>query len=47
MKAITIKSIDPEIFRKFKVACAQNDIDMRAAILDFMRNYPNQKPIKK
>jgi hypothetical protein len=43
-KAITIKNIDSEIFRKFKVACAQNEIDMRQAILDFMRGYPTQKP---
>lgn len=40
MKAITIKNIDPETFRKFKVACAENSIDMRQAILKFMRNYP-------
>lgn len=39
-KAITIKNIDPELFRKFKVACAQNEIDMRKAILDFMTEYP-------
>ena len=42
-KAITIKNIDPEIFRKFKVACAENSIDMRQAILDFMRDYPKSK----
>ncbi len=42
-KAITIKNIDPETFRKFKVACAENSVDMRQAILDFMRNYPNQE----
>jgi len=42
MKAITIKNIDPEIFRKFKVACAENEIDMRQAILDFMERYPNK-----
>ena len=42
-KAATIKNIDPEIFRKFKVACAENSIDMRQAILDFMRDYPKSK----
>jgi hypothetical protein len=42
-KAITIKNIDPELFRKFKVACAQKSIDMRQAILEFMRDYPNQE----
>ena len=46
MKAITIKNIDPELFRKFKVACAENSVDMRQAILDFMHDYPNQKPKK-
>lgn len=40
MKAITIKNIDPEIFKRFKIACAENDIDMRAAILSFMKRYP-------
>ena len=42
-KAITIKNIDPELFRKFKVACAQNEIDMRKTILEFMENYPKTK----
>ena len=42
-KAITIKNIDPELFRKFKVACAQNEIDMRKAIIEFMENYPKTK----
>jgi len=45
-KAITIKNIDPELFRKFKIACAQNEIDMRRAILDFMTKYPTEKPNK-
>jgi len=45
-KAITIKNIDPELFHKFKVACAQNEIDMRKAILNFMAEYPAQKPNK-
>jgi len=39
MKSTTIKNIDPEIFRKFKVACAENDIDMRSAILGFMDQF--------
>ena len=40
MKAITIKNIDPELFKRFKIACAENDTDMRAAILAFMERYP-------
>ena len=40
MKAITIKNIDQEIFKRFKVACAENDTDMRAAIIAFMERYP-------
>ena len=43
MKAITIKNIDPELFRKFKVACAENSVDMRQAILDFMHDYPKNQ----
>ena len=46
MKAITIKNIDPETFRKFKVACAEDSIDMRQAILDFMQHYPVFNRIK-
>jgi len=42
VKAITIRNIDPDIFRKFKVACAENDIDMRKAILGFMEKYPSE-----
>lgn len=45
-KAITIKNIDPELFHKFKVACAQKGIDMRKAILEFMAEYPTQKSKK-
>lgn len=39
LKAITIKGIDPDIFKRFKVACAENDTNMRAAILWFMGKY--------
>ena len=42
-KAITIKNIDPVIFRKFKIACTQNVIDMRQALIGFMEKYPGQK----
>jgi len=39
----TIKYIDPELFRKFKVACAEKLIDMRQAILDFMAKFADTK----
>lgn len=38
-KAITLKNINPELFKDFKVACAENDTDMRQALLWFMKEY--------
>lgn len=43
LKAMTIKDIDPKIYRKFKVACVENEIEIRQAILDFMKDYPKSK----
>ena len=42
IKAITIKNIDPELFHRFKVACATNQIGMRQAVLNFMENYAKE-----
>ena len=38
-KTMTIKGIDPGVFRRFKVVCAANDTDMRQAVLRFMAQY--------
>ena len=43
LKAFTLKDIDPELFKTFKIACAKNDTTMRKVILDFMRDYPKKK----
>ncbi len=46
LKAITIKNIDPALFKKFKAACVENDTDMRAALLRFMEQYgADKKPL--
>ena len=40
-KAITIKEIDPETFRRFKAACATLDLKMRKAVINCMEKLPN------
>ena len=42
-KAITIKDIDPDMYRRFKIACARNDTNMKAAILEFMEKYGSEE----
>lgn len=42
-KAITIKEIDPGIYRKFKAACAGNGISVRQAVINFMTTYPKKE----
>jgi hypothetical protein len=39
LKAVTVKNIDPALFKKFKAACVENDTDMRAALIRFMEQY--------
>lgn len=39
MKAYTLRNIPPEIFRRFKSACAEQDRDMRSVLIRFMELY--------
>lgn len=38
-KAITIKEIPEDVHYKFKLACAKNRVEMKAAIIDYMKAY--------
>lgn len=38
-KAIAIKEIPDKVHYKFKIACMKNRVDMRLAIIDFMKAY--------
>lgn len=38
-KAISIKDIPDKLHYNFKLACIKNQVEMRLAILDFMRAY--------
>ena len=39
---ILIKNVDPETLKAFKLACLQNDTNMRAEIIRFMEQYPKE-----
>lgn len=43
MKTLIIKKIPDDLHKAFKMACLKNDTDMRAVVVELMREYAERE----